>query len=162
MRSIENYTKEEGTIAITNGSRPPVIELKGGQVNVKTLKLSISRKHRWMLLIDLLTIFWVGIVSTLLFCIDNLTPIKLMVISFFGLLMLFASVGKTIFDLVNWVYTMQKFNERMGEWYCEDVANICNDLITAGVKVAAEEMDKSKKGEREEVNGECAQEKSSD
>ena len=134
MSSIENYTKEEGTIDITNGSRPPVIELKGGQVNVKTLKLSISRKHRWVLLIDLLTIFWVGIVSTLLFCIDNLTPIKLMVISFFGLLMLFASVGKTIFDFVNWVYT----------------------------KVAAEEVDKSKKGEGKEVNGECAQEKSSD
>lgn len=158
MTSDFRITKTDGVEVIDTANRPPMIEVKDGKVNVKTQLITISRKHRFLMLFDLVTISWVSAIFVLIATLNNLSWIGILGMCILGGLMWICALGKTICDFRNWMFTMQMMNERMGDWYCEDVINICNSFISAGVKVAAEEVEKAKKGEEGKENGEAAQE----
>lgn len=150
-------TKMEGEESINTANRPPMIELKDRLVNVKTHRITMSRKHWLLMLFDLVTLSWVSGIFVLLVTISNMSLMGILAMSALGTLMWICALGKTICDFRNWMFTMQVMNERMGEWYCEDVVNICNSFLTAGVRVAAEEAAKAKKGEEGKDNVDSAQ-----
>lgn len=143
------YSREEGMFVWSENKRSPVIELDKKRINVKTLKLNISRKHKIVLALDLLLIhFIIGLLIPVI-THSKLSMTGCVIVGVMGFVMWAAALCKLIFDCLEWVSTEQEKLNRMGEWYCEDVVNICNGFLTAGVKVAAEEVEKVKNGERE-------------
>lgn len=140
---VTNKTAEEETLTLFDNGRPePLITLKDNKVNIKTFQLSMSRKHRIVLFMDVLTIAWVSgltvgmsMASTLSQYVWIITPI--------GALALLCAIGKTITDFQNWLFTMNAMQAKMGDWYMEDVIGICQDFINAGAKFAAEEVKKA-------------------
>ena len=140
---VTNKTAEKETLTFLENGRPePLITLKDDKVYIKTFQLSMSRKHRIVLFMDVLTIAWasgltvgMSMASTLVQYVWIIAPI--------GALALFCAIGKTITDFQNWLFTMNAMQAKMGDWYMEDVIGICQDFINAGAKFAAEEVKKA-------------------
>lgn len=125
-----------------NGRPRPLIYIKDRQVVVETLKLSMSRKHRFVMFLDLWTIAWVSAITIGMSMSDSLSSYFWMIMPV-GCLCTLISVCKTMIDFINWLYTMNEMNNNMGKWYVEDVRHIVVDLLNAGAKVAAEEVKKA-------------------
>ena len=133
--------KSESIFVATQHSRPCVVEITNGQCNVKTFELSMSKRHRIVMLINLSAIGFVPAMTV--WCATQInTPTGIAASLAFGIAALVCGIGKTICDFSNWLFTMNKMQEKVGEWYLEDITNICNDFIKAGCKVAAEEVAK--------------------
>ena len=155
---VTNKTAEEETLTFLENGRPePLITLKDNKVNIKTFQLSMSRKHRIVLFMDVLTIAWasgltvgMSMASTLVQYVWIIAPI--------GVLALLCAIGKTITDFQNWLFTMNAMQAQMGEWYMEDIIGICQDFIKAGTKLAVEEVEKAveekTRTEAKDANGE--------
>ena len=154
----DDYKKETRVETIDVNNRPCMIELKDKRVNIRTHRLSISRKHKLVMLIDLFTLSWVSGIFVLLITLNNLSWLGIFAMGCLGLLMWTCALGKTICDFRDWMFTMQSQIDKIGDWSCDDVVNICNDLIRAGIKYAQEEVEKAKKGEVTTDAGEGIQE----
>ena len=140
---VTNKTAEEEPLTFSENGRPePLITLKDNKVNIKTFQLSMSRKHRIVLLMDLLTIAWVSGLTVGMSMASTLSQ-HVWIIAPIGALALLCAIGKTITDFQNWLFTMNAMQAKMGDWYMEDVIGICQDFINAGAKFAAEEVKKA-------------------
>ena len=140
---VANKTAEEETLTLFDNGRPePLITLKDNKVNIKTFQLSMSRKHRIVLFMDVLTIAWVSGLTVGMSMASTLSQ-YVWLIAPIGALTLLCAIGKTITDFQNWLFTMNAMQAKMGDWYMEDVIGICQDFINAGAKFAAEEGKKA-------------------
>ena len=135
--------KEAETITFTQDHRPCVVEIADGRCNVKTFQLSMSRRHRMVMLVDLFTIGFIPAMTVWSTTQFN-TPDGIFISLLIGAIALVCGIGKTICDFANWLFTMNKMQENIGEWYVEDITNICKDFRRAGCKVAAEEVEKAR------------------
>lgn len=128
-------------IRMSDEHRPPLVEIRNRQCNVKTLALSMSKQHKIIMLVDLLII---GLCPALLvWCATRMKDIDgIFIMSILSIVALIGGIMKTIRDFVNWLFTMNKMQEKMGWWYIEDMNNIFHDFIKAGCQVAAEEVAK--------------------
>jgi len=138
---VTNKTVSDSVLEFKDGNRPPLIRIEDGKVNITTLKLSMSRKHRVVMFIDLWTIAWVSAMTIYIAQLPSVAGWRWLV-SLVGLLVTTVSIGKTISDFSNWLFTMNKMQAQMGEWYLDDVVEMCQDLISAGARVAAGEASK--------------------
>ena len=156
MAQDKEITKSENILDFSDGKRPPLIRLEDGKVNVTTMKFSMSRKHRFVMFIDLWTIAWVSALTVYLSHQSFVEGWKWHVVVHGGMILTVVSVLKTVTDFANWLFTMNKMQEKMGDWYMDDVVGICQDFISAGVKFAAEEVKKvvGENTETESTNGE--------
>ena len=156
MAQDKEITKSENILDFSDGKRPPLIRLEDGKVNVTTMKFSMSRKHRFVMFIDLWTIAWVSALTVYLSHQSFVEGWKWHVVVLGGMILTVVSVLKTVTDFANWLFTMNKMQEKMGDWYMDDVVGICQDFISAGVKFAAEEVKKvvGENTETESTNGE--------
>ena len=140
--------------------KPPnrAIYLEDRSVNVNVLKISMSKRHGFVLLCDLFTISLTSYMTCYLTTITSSilqTIICCSIASFVWLL----SVAKMIVDFLNWMYTMNSMQSKMGVLYLKDVCDLCNDLISAACKVTLE----SSKGVASEFGQQsCNEEKSVD
>ena len=141
-QGTNNTAEEETLISSENGRPEPLITLKDDKVNIKTLQLSMSRKHRIVLFMDVLTIAWVSGLTVGMSMASTLSQ-YVWIIAPIGALTLLCAIGKTITDFQNWLFTMNAMQAKMGDWYMEDVIGICQDFINAGAKFAAEEVKKA-------------------
>ena len=155
----KDATNTEDIEVVIDGEkmRRPLIELKDNQVNVYTLKITMSRRFRIVFFIDLWAIVFVAGLSVYMTMVAELSK-YIWVIAPIGFLVVLCAIGKTIVDLQNWVFTMNAMQKKMGEWYMDDVIGICQDLINAGTKLAVEEVKKAKDEntgtEAKDANGE--------
>lgn len=145
---MESDKVSYGSLKIINGKREPVVELKNGHCTVKTVQLSMSKKHKFALIIDLLLI---GIMP--IFCLGCALFVeskasKVLAIVFATLLSALW-IFNAIIDFRNWFYTKEKHLEKVGEWYLEDFAKIFNDLINAGSKVCSQTTEEERKQNNE-------------
>ena len=133
-----------GTLKIINGSREPVVELKNGHCTVKTVQLSMSKKHMFALIIDLLLIGIMPIfcLGCSLFVESKASKVLAMVCA---TLLSVIWILNTIIDFRNWFYTKNKQLEKMGEWCLEDCANIINDLLNAGSKGCSQMVEEERR-----------------
>lgn len=144
-----NKSSEDSTLTLeSDGRTGPLITIKDNQVNVKVLKLSMSRKHRFLMYIDLWTIAWVAGLTIGMSMESDLSN-YVWIIAPIGFLLLLMAIGKTIGDFQNWLFKMNAMQEKMGEWYMDDVIGIVQDFITAGTKFAAEEVKRAIGGSQE-------------
>lgn len=139
--SVHNVDAQKLEIP-ANGRPRPLIYIKDRKVIVETLKLSMSRKHRFVMFLDLWTIVLVSAITIGMSMAESLSE-YFWVIMPIGCLCTLISVCKTMIDFYNWLYTMNKMNSKMGNWYVDDVRHIVVDLLNAGAKVAAEEVKKA-------------------
>lgn len=133
---------EDSSFTVSEAERPTLIRLEDGKVNVSVLKLSMSKKHRVVMTIDLWLIAWVSAMTSYMAMLESLAPYRWIVVTI-GCLSVMLAIGKTITDMMNWIFTMNVMLEQMGDWYIDDVVGICQDFIGAGVKFAAEEVKKA-------------------
>lgn len=146
---VTNKSSEDSTLTLGSDGRPgTLITIKENRVNVKVLKLSMSRKHRFVMFIDLWTIAWVAGLTVGMSMESNLSN-YVWIIAPIGFLFLLMAIGKTIGDFQNWLFTMNAMQEKMGVWYMDDVIGIVHDFINAGTKFAAEEVKKAIGGSQE-------------
>ena len=153
---VTNKTSEDSVIVFGDDSRPePLITIEDNYVNVKTLKVSMSRRHRVVMFVDLWTIAWVSGLTVGMSMATTLSH-YVWIIAPIGFLVLLCAIGKTVVDFQNWLFTMNMMQAKMGDWYMDDVVGICQDFISAGVKFAAEEVKKvvGENTETEATNGE--------
>lgn len=131
------------TLKIINGLREPVVELKNGQCTVKTLHLSISKMHKFKLIIDLLCI---GIMPIICLGGALIGDSKSIVLAIgYATLLSALCILIAIIDFRNWFYTKNKQLEKMGEWCLEDCANIIHDLLNAGSKVCSQMVEEERR-----------------
>ena len=157
---VVNKTREYTTLTFGENGRPePLITVKDNKVNVKTLQVSMSRRHRVVMFLDLWTIAWVAGLTVGMSMATTLSH-YVWIIAPIGFLALLCAIGKTVVDFQNWLFTMNVMQAKMGNWYMDDVVGICQDFINAGVKFAAEEVKKVVKENTEteatNVEGEAA------
>lgn len=139
---MANDNKEEVEV-INPSKRPPFVELKDGQIIVKTISVTMSRKHKCLMIFDLLLIGFVcGVFSYVAATQDN-TIKHLVGIITVGAFLEVISIMKTITDFLNWKFTMNSVLQDICGWYVEDVRNIVSDLLNAGAKFAEEEVAKA-------------------
>lgn len=153
---VVNKTREDTTLTFGENGRPePLITVKDNKVNVKTLQVSMSRRHRVVMVLDLWTIAWVAGLTVGMSMATTLSH-YVWIIAPIGFLVLLCAIGKTVVDFQNWLFTMNMMQAKMGDWYMDDVVGICQDFISAGVKFAAEEVEKvvEENTETEATNGE--------
>ena len=139
---------EDSSFTVSEAERPTLIRLEDGKVNVSVLKLSMSKKHRVVMTIDLWLIAWVSAMTSYMAMLESLAPYRWIVVTI-GCFSVMLAIGKTITDMMNWIFTMNVMLEQMGDWYIDDVVGICQDFIGAGVKFAAEEVKKATNGKSE-------------
>lgn len=140
---VSDKSSEDSTLTFVIGGRPePLITVKDNRVNIKTLKLSMSRKHRCMMFIDLWTIAWAAGL-TVAMSMTSFSAKYVWIIAPIGFLTLLCSIGKTVVDFQNWLFTMNAMQAKMGGWYMDDVIGIVQDFINAGTKFTAEEVKKA-------------------
>ena len=125
---------------IDPSNRPPFIELKDNQIIVKTFNISMSRSHKWIMVFDLLLIGFVCGMFSYVAAKEGNTPAHLIGIVTVGILLFITALMKTMTDFLNWKFTMNRMLQELGGWYMEDVGNIVSGLISAGTKLAAEEV----------------------
>lgn len=128
----------EGIRTFTDDNRPCMVEISKGECHVKKLKLSMSKRDRMEMLIDLFIIGFIPAITVWSATQANTTTEFIVGLSL-GTTAFVCGVGKTICDFANWLFAMNKMNEKFGEWYVEDITNICNAIIKDGCKVAEEE-----------------------
>ena len=139
---VVNKIREDTTLTFGENGRPePLITVKDNKVNVKTLQVSMSRRHRVVMFLDLWTIAWVSGLTVGMSMATTLSH-YVWIIAPIGFLVLLCAIGKTVVDFQNWLFTMNMMQAKMGDWYMDDVVGICQDFISAGVKFAAEEVKK--------------------
>lgn len=140
---VVNKIREDTTLTFGENGRPePLITVKDNKVNVKTLQVSMSRRHRVVMFLDLWTIAWVAGLTVGMSMATTLSH-YVWIIAPIGFLVLLCAIGKTVVDFQNWLFTMNMMQAKMGEWYMDDVVGICQDFINAGAKFAAEEVKKA-------------------
>lgn len=127
---------------VKNTKREPVVEIVKGQCKVKTLQITMSKRRRTIMLINLFTIGFVPAMSVW-WATQEKSLTAIIGIACFGIVALGCSILKTLCDFNNWMFSMNIMQEKMGQSYVEDVTNICNDFIKAGCKLAAEEVSKA-------------------
>ena len=152
---VKNKTQTDTSISFDSSGRPePLISLEDEKVNIKVFKITMSRKHRIVMVLDLWTIAWVSGIAVYMSMVEEFVKYRFAIIPI-GIIVILCAIGKTITDFQNWLFTMNAMQAQMGDWYMDDVVGICQDLITAGTKVAAEEVSKAKeeKTHTEEDNG---------
>lgn len=155
---VTNKTSEDSVIVFGDDSRPePLITIEDHHVNVKTLKVSMSRKHRIIMFLDILTVALVSGI-TVGMSMSNTLSQYVWIIAPIGLFVLLFFIGKIVVDFQNWIFTMNAMQAKMGEWYMEDIIGICQDFIKAGTKLAVEEVEKAveekTRTEAKDANGE--------
>ncbi|MBO6031800.1 MAG: hypothetical protein J6Q22_10130 [Prevotella sp.] len=148
----------DSSVTFDSNDRPaPLIRLENQRVNVSVLKISMSRKHRLLMLLDLFNIAWLSGVGVWM-CMTEKLAQHVWIIAPIGFLVIICAIGMAIVDFLNWLFTMNKMQTMMGEWYMDDVIGICQDFINAGAKIAADEVTNAvgKKAETEgkDANGE--------
>ena len=140
---VVNKIREDTTLTFGENGRPePLITVKDNKVNVKTLQVSMSRRHRVVMFLDLWTIAWVAGLTVGMSMATTLSH-YVWIIAPIGFLVLLCAIGKTVVDFQNWLFTMNMMQAKMGDWYMDDVVGICQDFINAGAKFAAEEVKKA-------------------
>ena len=150
--STENAPEKPTVTTETVGvedTRQPMIYLKDSKVNVTTLHLAMSQRHRITMLIDFLMIGMFPSITVYMSMLENLSISKLWII-IGGSVLTILALSKTAVDLMNWIFTMNIFLTRMGEWYMDDVVNLCRSLINAGATVVEEEVRKVLEGKVEQ------------
>ena len=133
-------SREYSTIDLGSERRPVVVSLKDRKVNVSSLKITMSRKHKTIMLLDLYTLSFVSAISVYLLMIKSWSIPALIVIGSVCFASWICALGKTICDFSSWLFTMNIMNDNMARWAIEDVIGICQDLTTAGIKVAIESV----------------------
>lgn len=159
-QQLTNKTVEYTTLMLGENGRPrPLISVKDRKVNVNTFQVSMSRRHRIVMFLDLWTIAWVA-GGTVFFSMADKLAQYIWITAPIGGFVLLCAIGKTIVDFQNWLYTMNMKLIQMGEWYMEDIVGICQDFISAGMRLAAEEVEKAKEEKPEtevkDADGEAA------
>ena len=140
---VVNKIREDTTLTFGENGRPePLITVKDNKVNVKTLQVSMSRRHRVVMFLDLWTIAWVSGLTVGMSMATRLSH-YVWIIAPIGFIVLLCAIGKTVVDFQNWLFTMNMMQAKMGDWYMDDVIGICQDFINAGAKFAAEEVKKA-------------------
>lgn len=135
--------KRAETLTFTQDHQPCVVEIANGRCNVKTFQLSMSRRHRMVMLVDLFTIGFIPAMTV--WCATQFnSPNGIFISMLIGAIALVCGIGKTICDFANWLFSMNKMQEKIGEWYVEDITNIYNNIVKADCKVAAVEVSKVK------------------
>ena len=150
--STENAPEKPTVTTETVGvedTRQPMIYLKDSKVHVTTLHLAMSQRHRITMLIDFLMIGMFPSITVYMSMLENLSISKLWII-IGGSVLTILALSKTAVDLMNWIFTMNIFLTRMGEWYMDDVVNLCRSLINAGATVVEEEVRKVSEGKVEQ------------
>ena len=155
---VNKTSREDTTLTFGENGRPePLITVKDNKVNVKTLQVSMSRRHRVVMFVDLWTIAWVAGLTVGMSMATTLSH-YVWIIAPIGFLVLLCAIGKTVVDFQDWLFTMNAMQAQMGEWYMEDIIGICQDFIKAGTKLAVEEVEKAveekTKTEAKDANGE--------
>ena len=140
---VVNKIREDTTLTFGENGRPePLITVKDNKVNVKTLQVSMSRRHRVVMFLDLWTIAWVSGL-TVGMSMATILSHYVWIIAPIGFIVLLCAIGKTVVDFQNGLFTMNMMQAKMGDWYMDDVIGICQDFINAGAKFAAEEVKKA-------------------
>ena len=140
---VVNKIRKDTTLSFEENGRPePLITVKDNKVHVKTLQVSMSRRHRVVMFLDLWTIAWVAGLTVGMSMATTLSH-YVWIIAPIGFLVLLCAIGKTVVDFQNWLFTMNMMQEKMGDRYMDDVVGICQDFINAGAKFAAEEVKKA-------------------
>lgn len=140
---VVNKIREDTTLTFGENGRPePLITVKDNKVNVKTLQMSMSRRHRVVMFLDLWTIAWVAGLTVGMSMATTLSH-YVWIIAPIGFLVLLCAIGKAVVDFQNWLFTMNMMLLKMGDRYMDDVVGICQDFINAGAKFAAEEVKKA-------------------
>ena len=140
---VADKIREDTTLTFGEDGRPePLITIKDNKVNVKTFKVSMSRRHRIVMFIDIWTVAWTSGLAVALSMSSALTQ-YIWIIAPIGALLILCSIGKTIVDFQNWLFTMNAMQAKMGDWDMDDIIGICQDFINAGAKFAAEEVKKA-------------------
>lgn len=122
----------------------PMIYIKDGKVFVKTLDIKMSTRQKVIVIADLLLTVFISVFFTTFVLIIQPSLYSLILMVFLSTIAVIGAVGLTVCDLSLWMIRMQNTNREIGERYCKDVSDICNDLIRAGCKVAAEAADKAR------------------
>ncbi len=139
---VVNKIRKDTTLTFGDNGRPEqLITVKDNKVNVKTLQVSMSRRHRVVMFLDLWTIAWVAGL-TVGMSMETTLSHYVWIIAPIGFLVLLCAIGKTVVDFQNWLFTMNMMQAKMGDRYMDDVVGICQDFINAGAKFAAEEVKK--------------------
>ena len=154
---VVNKIRKDTTLTFGDNGRPEqLITVKDNKVNVKTLQVSMSRRHRVVMFLDLWTIAWVAGL-TVGMSMETTLSHYVWIIAPIGFLVLLCAIGKTVVDFQNWLFTMNMMQAKMGDRYMDDVVGICQDFINAGAKFAAEEVKKVvEETDTEATNGEGA------
>ena len=100
----------------------------------------MSRSHKMIMVFDLLIIGFVCGMFSYVAAQDGNTPAHLIGIVTVGIFLFIVALMKTITDFLNWKFTMNSMLRDLGGWYMEDVKNIVSGLISAGTRLAAEEV----------------------
>ena len=121
--------KSVATMKIVNGERDqPLIEISKGKCNVKTLRLSMSQGLRIKIFTDLLSIGLIPAIAV--YCALRIATEEGFIVCIgLGIVAMVCAVCNTICDFNNWVYTMNIYLDRMGQWYAEDIVNIFHSLV---------------------------------
>lgn len=139
-----------------NTVRQPMVELREGRLNMTLPRLSMSRRLKMLLLFDLALI---AVTAGATGLIASLLPAQnwgeCITTTLIGGCLVAISIVQTISDFRNWYYTTQRFLDQVGKWQSDDIVLICNSLLSAGVKVVEQEVEKRTKGV--ESNGEPLQ-----
>lgn len=131
---------KEGNMVVDPTNRPLLVELKDKKVNVLVYQCSMSKIHKAVIGIDLIMVVAMASLATFLFCRGNGPYWGAGIVTGISILWFI----KVFADIRNWIYTMNVYLQKMGEWYQDDIADICTDLINAGVEYAAKEVAKAK------------------
>ena len=138
---VDETSTEE--VEASREQRPIVIELKDRKINVNTLEISMSRRFRLGMFLNFLCMVGLGALTTYLVMAKSI-PCAPWVIGLVGGFLTCCSICHAIIKLHDWEFTMNSMNQQMGKWAMEDVIDICRDFIAAGIRYAAEEVQKGK------------------
>ena len=134
--------------------RPVCVELKDQQILVRTFNISMSRKHRWLMTLDLMLIGLISGMFTYNAVAVAETGFQKLAWGASAVFLTIFAIVKTITDFSNWYYEMNTMLNQVGQWYIEDMRDIVSDMLSAGIKFAEAEVkkatDKSETGVKEE------------
>ena len=132
-----------------DSSRPVIVSLKDRQVFVNTLKITMSFKFIVGMWCSLISIAGISAITAYLVT-SKVLPFSFWIVGGVGVLYTIFLMCICMVNLRNWVFTMNEYNQKFGEWAMEDVVGICQDLISAGVVFAENEVKKAKGEEKHE------------
>lgn len=133
-------TKQLDTLEIVKGRRPEIVSIKDRKVNFKSLLITMSIRHRVVMILDLIGLSVISCITTYFVACEFKGYYDALIGGAVGVTFWIVVLCKTITDFRDWLFTMNSMNEQMASWALEDVIGICQDFISAGVKLAAEEV----------------------